>query len=100
MALSVTPAELQSVVSALKDLTDALSADLTNLPADQTVVLDSLKLAAMFDPGLAPAVVLEPLAYAILVWVGANNEAGTPGSETPMHGSGERGNVGSGGGRI
>ena len=83
MTATISASELQQVVAALGDVTAALSADLENLPADQKVVLDAVQIAAMIDPALAPLVVIEPLAAAIVAWVVANNKQGEPGSQTP-----------------
>lgn len=84
MTVTVTVGELQQIVSGVNDATEALSADLTNLPADQAVILDGLKIAAMFDPELAPVVIIEPLAAAIVAYLIAKNTQGQPGSQTPI----------------
>lgn len=80
----ITIAELQSSASMLADIYAAFAAGLKSLPADQEVVLDAVKIAALVSPELAPLVVLEPLAEALLVWVIENNQSGTPGSQTPI----------------
>lgn len=100
MNITGTPDELQLFATTISDVMAAFSARLSDLPKDQAVILDGLTIAAMFDPTLAPIVVLEPIAFAFVVAFVANNLSGRPGSQTPMHGSGSRGNTGSGGGRI
>lgn len=88
--MTISVAELQAGASALSDVAFALSFKLANMPADQAVVLDALQIAALFDPALAPLVVIEPLAEALLAWVIANNQSTNPGA-LPHIASGARG---------
>ena len=94
-----TPDSLKQGVAAVGDIAAAIADGLTNIKADEAVLLDAAKIAAMVDPALAPLVVVLPIAEAIIAWIIANDTQGRPGSQTPMHGSGARGGTG-GGGRI
>lgn len=96
-AALLTADGLQQGASAVGDIAAAIAGGLTNLSADEAVLMDAAKLAAMVDPALAPITVILPIAEAILAWVNANNTQGRPGSQTPMHGSGARGGANAGG---
>lgn len=96
MTISITAGGLKQGLTAVQDIIAALSAGLTDIPADEAVLLDAAKLAAMIDPALAPLIVVLPIAEAIVTWIVANNLQGRPGSQTPMHSGGGRGGIGGG----
>jgi hypothetical protein len=91
--MSFTAAQLKQDISILQAAAAAISAGLTNIPDDEAVVADGLSIAAPFVPGLAIVIDLLPVAEFVAAWVVANNTQGQPGSETPMHGSGGRGDL-------
>lgn len=100
MSAAINVGELQAGLALLRDASIALLAGLKNLPADEAVIVDGLEIAAPFVPGLAPIIMAAPAAEFVIEWIVANNTQGQPGSQTPMHGSGARGNTGTGGGQI
>jgi hypothetical protein len=97
VSAALNAASLQQGLAAAQDVIAALSAGLASLPADEAVLLDAVKLAALIDPALAPLAVALPIAEAVVAWVVANNRQGREGSQTPMRGSGARGGANAGG---
>src|SRR5258708_2768609 len=93
MTAAISLDGLQQGLTAVQDVVAAISAGLTDIPADEAALLDVAKIAALIDPVLAPLVVVLPIAEAIVAWVIANNTQGRPGSQTPMRNSGARGNA-------
>lgn len=82
----MNPDEIKAGIAVVQAALTAMNSKLTDLPADQQFVLTSLTLAGMIDPELAPLAAVEPLAYALLVWIITHNTQGQPFSQTPMHG--------------
>lgn len=73
-------ADLQRGTSLLQDILAAYQAKFASIPADESVALDVVQIAAMIDPALAPAVMILPIAETIVAWVVANNESVGPGA--------------------
>lgn len=96
----LTPSVAATALTTLSDALSAASGQFKNMSADEAVVIDVATIAAMLFAGpLAPvAEQLAPYVVAAVFEVAKYNTQGRPGSQTPMHGSGGRGNVG--GGRI
>ncbi len=80
MAASATAvaADLQRGTSLLQDILAAYQAKFASIPADETLALDVAQIAAMIDPALAPAVMILPIAEALVAWVAANNKSVGP----------------------
>jgi hypothetical protein len=70
----VTAAELQAGLQSLTDISTALSAQLSNLPADEAVLGDAIEIAGLIDPAIVPFEVLLPVAEFLIVWLVANNK--------------------------
>jgi len=67
-------ADLQAGLQAFEDTTNALSAQLDNLPADEAVLADAVEIAGLIDPALIPFGVLLPVAEFLVIWLIANNK--------------------------
>lgn len=100
MTVSLSASTLLQGLTALEDVITALDSHLLNVGADEQVVSDGLAIATVFDPALIPVAMALPAAEFLLALLIANNTQGQPGSQTPMHGSGARGNTGASGGQI
>ena len=70
----MTAAELQAGLQSLTDISTALSAQLSNLPADEAVLGDAIEIAGLIDPAIVPFEVLLPVAEFLIVWLVANNK--------------------------
>lgn len=67
-------AQLQSGLTALSDLTVALSSGLANIPQDEAVLGDALALAGVVDPAIIPFEVLLPVAEILVAFLIATNK--------------------------
>ena len=68
-------ADLRQGTTLLQDILAAYQAKFAGIPADEAVVADAVQIAAMIDPALAPAVMILPIAEALVAWVVANNRS-------------------------
>lgn len=67
--------DLQQGASLLQDVIAAYQAHFASIAADEAVVADAVQIAAMIDPALAPAVMILPIAEALVAWVAANDQS-------------------------
>lgn len=97
MTVSLSADELQQGFTALSDLIVVVQGGLGNKAADEKLISDGFVIAE----GTLPEYALALMAANFLIdMIITYNRSGTPGSQTPMHASGARGNTGAGGGQI
>lgn len=97
-AITISAGELKAGLGAFQDVIAAYKDGFANVPEDEQVLFDGIKIAAPLVGGAfgALAPVLGPVIVFALVWAIEHNTQGRPGSQTPMHNSGGRGGAGAG----
>jgi hypothetical protein len=72
--MTITVGDLQKGLKVFSDVQTALTAKLTNLPADEAVLADAVEIAVAIDPALMPIEVAMPAALFLLSWLDANSK--------------------------
>ncbi len=70
----MTSAKLIAGLQSLSDLNTALTAQLSNIPADEAVLGDAVEIAGLIDPTIVPFEMLLPVVEFLVVWLIANNK--------------------------
>ena len=72
--MALTVAELQQGLTALTDVSVALSSSLSNFPADEAVLGDALAVVGLVGPVIVPLEMLLPVVEFMVIWLIANNK--------------------------
>lgn len=101
--MTVTVAQFKDFLTLVEDAIACYREGFKNIGDDESLLIQGASVAmdtGVLVVGGPAAALIVPLAEIGIAYVMANNTQGQPGSITPMHGSGARGNIGAGGGQI